>query len=36
MMVEGLVATKLVGHDDVERLLDVNNARSVDFMEEYK
>jgi hypothetical protein len=36
MMVECLVASKLVGHDDVERLLDVNAARHVDFMEEYK
>ena len=36
MMVEGLVAAKLVGHDDVERLLDVNAARHVDFMEAYK
>lgn len=36
IQVEGLVAAKLIAHDDVERLLDVNAARHVDFMEEYK
>lgn len=36
MMVEGLVASKLVGHDDVERLLNVNEEIHIDFMEKYK
>lgn len=36
MMVECLVASKLVGHDDVEGLLNVNEEIYIDFMEKYK